>query len=160
MTKFKKIKGTGVVIGKFYPFHLGHAYLIKTALKNVKDLTVIVCDRKGQTISGQLRAKWILENHPGVNIKVIEDVYDDDDSKTWAEKTLEWLNFIPEFVFTSEDYGDLYAHFLGSTHVLVDKNRVNFPISGRKIRRDPLNFLNYLAPNVRFYYESNLRIRG
>ena len=34
----------GVVIGKFYPPHKGHEYLIETALQESDCVTVIVCD--------------------------------------------------------------------------------------------------------------------
>ena len=44
---------TGVVIGKFYPPHRGHKYLIDTAAGQVERLTVIVCARAGQTIPGR-----------------------------------------------------------------------------------------------------------
>ena len=34
----------GVVIGKFYPPHKGHNYLIDTALKNSDEVDVLVVD--------------------------------------------------------------------------------------------------------------------
>lgn len=158
--KMRKKFGSGLVIGKFYPPHLGHYYLIDTALSKVKDLTVIVCYKRGQSISGKLRAKWIKESYPNINIKVINDIYPEDDSEIWAKKTLSWLGFIPEFVFTSEDYGDKYAVFLKNKHILVDRDRKKVQISASKIRENPLKYLNYLPQNVRMYYEKNLCSRG
>ena len=32
---------TGLVIGKFFPLHKGHQYLIDTALEQVKELTIL-----------------------------------------------------------------------------------------------------------------------
>jgi cytidyltransferase-like protein len=79
--------GTGVVIGKFYPPHRGHKYLIDTALAQVEHLTVIVCDTPGQTIPAALRANWIQEIHPRATVMVIDDRYDERDSRVWAENT-------------------------------------------------------------------------
>jgi HTH-type transcriptional repressor of NAD biosynthesis genes len=49
----------GLVIGKFYPPHRGHKYLIDTAVAQCESVTVIVCWKKSQRISGVLRAQWI-----------------------------------------------------------------------------------------------------
>lgn len=160
MKQYRLKKETGLVIGKFYPFHLGHVLLIETALSKVKDLTVIICDKKGQKIPGKLRKQWILEKFPTVKIKIIDSIYGEDDSEIWAKMTKIWLGFIPEFVFTSEDYGDAYCQFLGSKHVPVDKKRLRVPVSGTKIRNNPEKYLNFLPAQVKSYYESNIRIRS
>lgn len=107
----KKIPGTGVVIGKFYPPHLGHSRLIEAAMEGAKAVTVIVCDRDNQTIPGKLRGQWISENHP-VFVRVIKDTYPQWDSKLWADLTVKWLGYIPEFTFTSEEYGERWAGFM------------------------------------------------
>jgi NadR type nicotinamide-nucleotide adenylyltransferase len=143
---------TGVVIGKFYPPHHGHTYLIDMARAHVAHLTVIVCDRAGQTIPGQLRAAWLRELHPDVEVMRVDDVYPPDDSRLWAELTIRWLGYAPDAVFTSEDYGDAYARFMGSIHVLVDRARATVPCSGADVRADPLACWEYLAPCVRAYF--------
>jgi nicotinamide mononucleotide transporter len=153
----QKRSGTAVVIGKFYPLHTGHSYLIDTAVSKVQTVTVIVCNRKGETIPGTLRAQWIKKIHPQVDVKIIEDVYDPDDSAVWAQKTIEWLGYIPEFVFTSEQYGDAYAKFMENTHILVDGKRQKYPVSGTKIRSNPKKYFSFLSPAVQQYYENNLR---
>ncbi|MFN8514048.1 MAG: adenylyltransferase/cytidyltransferase family protein [Chloroflexia bacterium] len=58
-----KLGRTGVVIGKFYPPHRGHRYLIDTAAARVDHLTVIVCGKPEQLLSGELRAAWLREIH-------------------------------------------------------------------------------------------------
>ena len=42
----------GLVIGKFYPPHRGHKFLIDTALSQVDYLDVLVCVRAEQAIPG------------------------------------------------------------------------------------------------------------
>jgi nicotinamide mononucleotide transporter len=156
-SSYKMRPGTGLVIGKFYPFHHGHSFLIQTALTKVKNVTVIVCERKGETIPGALRARWIKANHSGVDTKIIEDIYPQDDSAIWAKKTIEWLGFAPEYVFTSEQYGAAYAKLMGSTHIPVDMKRTLYPVSGTMVRKNPKKYFPFLSPIVRNYYENNLR---
>ncbi len=143
---------TGVVIGKFYPPHRGHSYLIDVARAHVAHLTVIVCDAAGQTIPGHLRAAWLRELHPDVEVLRVDDVYPPDDSRLWAELTVRWLGYVPDAAFTSEEYGDAYARLMGSTHVLVDRARRVVPCSGTAIRADPLAWWDDLAPPVRAHY--------
>lgn len=152
---------TGLVIGKFYPPHRGHKFLINTALAQCKSVTVILCYKRTETISGFLRAEWLKRIHPSLNVIVIDDyLLEDDDSEGWAKFTIETLGYVPDAVFTSEDYGDPYAKFMGSTHVLVDKLRVNIPISATQIRSNPLGYFNYLEPVVKSFYAKRICIIG
>ena len=151
---------TGVVIGKFYPPHRGHIYLIDAARSRVERLTVIVCDREGQTIPGDLRAVWLRELRPDVNVKVVEDIYDPDDSAVWAARTIHWLGYVPDAVFTSEDYGEPYARLMGSRHVLVDRDRAHVPCSGTAIRQAPLSHWDCLEPPARAYYAKRVCVVG
>lgn len=150
----------GLVIGKFYPPHKGHLYLIDEARKQSDEVTVIVCHKKEQTIPGELRARWIQQARPDVKIILVDDLGRDDDSKAWAEYTMKILGDKPDFVFTSEDYGEAYAKFLGSKHILVDKQRVHFPISATAIRNNPYTNWQYLEPDVRGYYAKRVCILG
>jgi len=150
----------GIVIGKFYPPHKGHKYLIEQGCSQVDELTVIVCDKKGQKICGELRANWLKEMVPAANVIVVEDNLPEDDSRAWAEYTLQILGYAPEIVFTSEDYGEQYAKCMGSRHMLIDKERKTVPISGTKIRENPLNYWDYLEPCVRSYFAKRVCVVG
>lgn len=157
MFKFKR----GLVVGKFYPPHRGHKYLIDTAKAQCEELVVILCWKRSETIPGYLRASWLKRIHPDVHIKVIEDnKLADDDSEGWAKSTLDILGYVPDVVFTSESYGDPYASFLGSTHVLVDKDRTFIPISATIVRKDPLAASEFLEPPVRAYFSRRVAIVG
>jgi HTH-type transcriptional repressor of NAD biosynthesis genes len=150
----------GLVIGKFWPPHKGHSYLIHTALTQVDHLTVIVCEKADQDISGAQRAKWLKELHPQAEVRVIEDNLDPDDSQAWAKHTIEQLGYVPDVVFTSEDYGDPYAQYMGCRHVLVDKKRAIVPCSARFIRENPLQYWEFLEPCVRVYFLKRICILG
>lgn len=150
----------GLVIGKFYPPHRGHKFLIDTALRQVDHLDVIICARPDQTIPGSVRASWLRTIHPSSNVIEVDDPRHDDDSYFWAEYTRKILGYAPDAVFTSEDYGDEYARFLGSTHIKVDPERRQVLISGTEIRQDPLAHLEFLEPCVRAYFVKRVAIVG
>lgn len=150
----------GVVIGKFYPPHRGHQYLIDTAAAQTDDLTVIVCGKPEHLLPGELRAAWLRERHPAARVLAIDDYYPDDDSQLWAALTIGWLGGRPDVVFTSEDYGDAYARFLGCDHVLVDRARRIVPCSGTAIRADPLTHWDYLDAPVRGFLARRVCLVG
>jgi NadR type nicotinamide-nucleotide adenylyltransferase len=150
----------GLVIGKFYPPHLGHAHLIETARTHCGKLTVIVCATPAQRPSGAQRAGWLRELHPGVEVLLAEDLLDGEDSQGWARFCRNLLGFTPDVVCTSEEYGARFAHFLGCPHVLVDQERRRIPVSGTKVRANPFDHWAYIAPPVRAYYAKRIAIVG
>jgi HTH-type transcriptional repressor of NAD biosynthesis genes len=155
----KKYK-TGLVIGKFYPPHLGHKFLIDYGTAKVEKLYVLVCDDKKQKISAQKRASWLQTIHPDTVVKVIPEIYDDDNSERWAEHTKNFLGFTPEIVFSSEDYGITYTKFLNCEHEMVDKDRVNITISATKIRGDIKKYSEYLHPIVKNFFKTKIVVLG
>jgi NadR type nicotinamide-nucleotide adenylyltransferase len=138
----------GVIIGKFYPPHVGHGFLIETGLAQCEELVVIVCDHPNQAISGGIRANWLQQQFPTARVVVTPDDLPDA-PVPWAERTIEMLGRPPDMVFTSEEYGPGYANAMRCRHVLVDQPRSTFPVSATMIREDPLSRLHLLLPTVR-----------
>ena len=151
---------TGVVIGKFYPPHRGHHFLIETASSQCEVLFVLVCWKSNQTVPVENRVACIGEVHPEVQVIAVEDILADDDTPGWATYTVQVLGYAPEVVFTSEDYGEGYARALSATHVMVDRRRLTYPCSGTIIRNDPLNCLEWLSPCMRQFYVKRICIVG
>ena len=146
---------TGLVIGKFYPLHKGHQYLIETALKNCDKLYIILCYKKEEKPGCKERYEWITGQYPEAKVIVLEDVFDPDDTQVWVNVTKEILskNSINlDIVFSSENYGFKYSEGLGCEHYLVDIERDKFHISGTKIRENPMNHLDYLDIVVKQWY--------
>lgn len=141
----------GLVIGKFYPPHRGHKHLIDTARQQVDRLIVIVAHHPTQTILGELRQAWLEEIHPDCEIHLVPDELEDD-SQRWADFTVKYLGRAPDVVFSSEDYGPVYAGLMGARHVMVDRDRGTVPISGTSVRSAPLNHWDFLEPCVRAYF--------
>jgi len=152
--------GLGVVIGKFLPPHRGHHYLIDTALSRCEQVVVIICEKPSDPIPGQLRRAWLQEIHPTADVRVIDDRYDENDSRVWAENTIRWLGRPPDVVFTSESYGDAYASHMGSQHVLVDQPRSTVPCSATMVRNDPFACWDHLSPPVRGWYALRIVVLG
>lgn len=143
----------GFVIGKFCPPHLGHDHLIQVALRAVDALTIVVCSKSDQVIPVSLRVHWLREEYPTATIKVLDqDSFDDTLESSWVEATKQCLGTVPEYMFTSEAYGDHYAHLLGCKHTLVDHERMNVPISATKILANPTEYQGFLIPAAREYF--------
>jgi HTH-type transcriptional repressor of NAD biosynthesis genes len=149
-----------LVVGKFYPPHAGHSYLIEEAGSYAKDVTVMVADRPEHQIPGELRRGWLEEMHPRAHIRLFKDNLDDNDSTGWGKSTLKFLGFRPDYVLSSEDYGDQYAAEMAAVHIELDKRRMHVPCSATKVRRDPYAMWEYLAPPVRAYFALRICIVG
>lgn len=150
---------TGVIIGKFYPPHRGHKFLIESALAQVDDLTVIICDHPSQSIPAEQRAEWLREIHPNVSVVVTPDNLPDE-PEPWGQRTIEILGSRPDLVFTSETYGEGYAAAMGCRHIMVDIDRATVPISGSLIRSKPLDHLEFLEPCVRAHFVKRVVLIG
>lgn len=154
------MKAHGVVIGKFLPFHQGHRLLVETALGQCSQVDVIICEKPDDPIPGILRQTWIQTLCPSAKVRVIDDRYDENDSKIWAENTIRWLRKAPDLVFTSEAYGEPYAAHMGATHIPVDPARCRIPCSGTIIRENPYAHWQWIDPPVRAWYAKRVCILG
>lgn len=150
----------GITVGKFYPFHVGHDYLIRSAKAQVDHLVVLVGYKPTQQIAGQVRAEWIRFMHPEVEvIEVLEDI--PNASPPWAERALEVLQGrTPDVAFTSEAYGESWAALMGARHVLIDLQRASFPISGTQLRRDLGTHWQMLTPPAKAYFAKRVCVIG
>ncbi len=150
----------GITVGKFYPFHLGHNYLIQTAKTQVDHLVVLVGYKPNETVSGAIRANWIRKMHPDIEvIKVLDDL--PEAPEPWALKALELLeDRQPDFAFTSELYGEPWAKAMGAIPVTIDLNRQQFPISGTQLREDLASHWSMLTPPAKAYFSQRICVLG
>ncbi len=154
--KFK----TGVVVGKFYPPHRGHKYLIDTAIAQSERAVVLVTDTPNLDIPAETRAGWLREIHSKTEVHIIPDICKDNDSLAWAKHTIDFLGYTPDAAFTSENYGAPWAKAMGCEHVCVDKARITYPVSGTKVRANPMKNWEYLEPPVRAHYAKRVCVLG
>ena len=150
----------GITIGKFYPFHLGHHYLITQAKAQVDQLVVLIGHKPTQSIPGTIRANWIRFLHPDVEvIDVLDDI--PDAPEPWAERTLSVLQGRrPDLVFTSEAYGEPWARLMGAEHRAIDPQRLHIPISGTQLRQDLATHWHRLAPPAKAYFAKRVCVVG
>ncbi len=98
-------KDIGVIIGRFQPFHLGHAWLIKKALEKFPKLIILVgssnIEDDNNPWSYETRAKMLkefleIEEYSDRIIKV-DDVIDVPDDSKWLDMALKKIgtkNFV------------------------------------------------------------------
>ena len=135
-------KKIGFTIGKFAPFHKGHAYLIETALKEMDEFYVVVYDTPQFNIDIDTKINWITKKFP--TVKILK-AYDSPKQIGLDEKSVEiQMKYLTNIVknidvgyfYSSEDYGKYVADYMNIENRLVDKDRLVFPISATKIRNN------------------------
>lgn len=167
----KKYKN-GLVLGKFLPPHRGHLYLIDTAIENCDMVHVIATHNDTQPIPGKLRVDTLIEiykNNPSVVIHSADDSglpQHDSECDTLDEFYSHWVplvyNKVKELdvVFTSEDYGSDFSKYLKIEHVLVDKERLKYPVSGTKIRTNPFDNWEFIPDEIKPFFIKRIAIMG
>lgn len=154
----------GIVIGKFYPPHAGHHFVIDKALDHCNRVTVIVVDRPigiEREIPASIRAAWLQEIHPTANVQIYiqPDWLPNEDSKLWADVTVQ--NFgRPDAVFSSESYAEAWAGLMNCANVQVDAKRTFHEVSGTEVRKDPFKYWHKLREPVRAWYVKRVVITG
>lgn len=148
------------VFGKFLPFHKGHEAMIRFALSKCDFLSVLVCCSDMETISGDVRQKWIRNSFSGEDrMEIIVYNYSELDlpntsepspeiSKVWSNR---FMDIFPDYnlVITSEGYGDYVASFMGINHISFDPKRRDFPVSATSIRNDLFSNWDFLPDSVK-----------
>ena len=154
---------TGLIVGRFDPPHLGHSFMIEQAATVVDRLVVYVnWSARRDAIPGELRATWLAELHPGVEIRAVAHGLETDfsDEALWRR----WMDLFrshwpfddgPHAVFSSDSYVGSLADRFGADAVVVDAERSQVPISATQIREAPGSHLDKVAPPVRAWIESN-----
>ncbi len=149
---------TGVVVGKFDPPHRGHSLVIDVARSQVDRLVVLVREYAEQTIAVHTRARWLGEIHSDVTIRIVTDVAEAVDARSWATHAAAFLDEPVDACFSSEPYGEALARRLGARAIDVDRDWV--PCTSTMIRRAPLEHLEWLAPVVRAHYVKRICVIG
>lgn len=156
----------GLVLGKFYPPHAGHRYLIDTAAAACARVTVVCAPSTVESIPLADRLAWLREIHAGQPPVRVVGGYDDvpidyHDDAVWAAhveitrtlvaKAAAADGVAPEIdaVFSSESYGPELARRFAARHVPVDPDRRVVPVSGTAVRADPVAHWSLLAAPVR-----------
>ncbi len=162
----KKISTLGIVLGKFYPLHTGHIFLIEESRKKVDRLIVLIGTLKSESISGELRLQALKIQFPELDIRHITDENPQfpeahqDFWNIWKQSIEKIVLERIDFVFSSETYGEPLATILGAKSVCIDLDRKIVPISGTKIREKPIKYWDFLAESSRPFFVKKIVLYG
>ena len=176
-TSFKR----GLVVGKFAPLTQGHINLINIASTECKHLTVILCfdekflakqnDRDKKRLTFKKRILWLKQTFSDMPHITIEHI-DETDLPVYPNG---WAGYaeilrgiyngkIPEgtAIFSSEnEYDTNYKKYLPElTHVIVDHERTQVPISATMIRKNLYQNWSMLPSAVRKDYTVKICVIG
>lgn len=161
-----------LVIGKFYPPHLGHHHLVRHTAEIAERVTVVVMASLAETIPLADRVSWMKESHrDDANVVVTGircDAPMDLGSETvWAAQVacmsaaVRTVTDLPvDAVVSSEEYGDELAQWFSATHVCVDPERSAYPTSGTACRADLAGSWNDLDAPARAGLAARIVVLG
>lgn len=140
--------------GKFMPLHKGHLYCIDTASRQCDDVVVIMFingdeeleimkKHSDEELSVESRIKQlekVCSLYDNVSFYIINDDYcrNPDGTNNWDMETPLVRAYVPhmDYVYSSEpSYGEYFKRaYPEATHIIVDENRITYPISATMIR--------------------------
>ena len=156
----------GFILGKFLPPHAGHVWLCQTASKLVDELTILVCTLDREPINGRLRYEWMQQLVPDAriiwhNADVPQEPEDDPNFwQIWKAICQDAHPKPIDFVFGSEAYIERLAHQLDAKPVIIDPDRLAFPVSGSQIRECPSDYWQFIPGAVRPYFQNRIVLFG
>jgi HTH-type transcriptional regulator, transcriptional repressor of NAD biosynthesis genes len=140
---------TGLVVGKFAPFHYGHKFVIDTALEKMDGVIVLVYSNPDfPNMPSHVRANWIRDIYKNRAVYVCipenpppndaDDFTQREFVKNWLEQHHTTLPFGSkkwiDVVYGSDDYIPGFAEHLGASHYIVDAKRSKYNLSGTETR--------------------------
>lgn len=156
----------GFLLGKFMPPHAGHVGLCRVAMGQCDHLSVLVCTRDVEPIPGSLRAAWMAELMPAARILHVHRDIPQEPKEHPAFWTI-WRELIFEQhpepihrVFGSEAYVVRLAAELGAEPVVVDPERLAFPVSAAAVRADPPAHWHHIPGPIRPWYQKRVVLFG
>ena len=150
----------GLVVGKFYPPHVGHLRLVTTAASQCDQVTVVVAAASWESVGLGRRVEWLgwhAASFPHVAVTGVMDDHpvDYSDPLAWDAHMDVFLGAASEVgggvaidaVFTGEEYGAEMARRLGAEHVQLVRQGPR--PSGTELRADPSTTWDDLLPAAR-----------
>jgi HTH-type transcriptional repressor of NAD biosynthesis genes len=168
--------GSGLVVGKFSPLHLGHEWLIQQAAMQCNRLLIVsYANPEFDRCDAQTRRRWFAVRFPEHETLVIDATWPkqtcarrgiavrplplNDSSDEEQQDFLAWLlkdvlKRIRYAIFCSEPYGPSCASRLTKAlghevaAVIMDLDRNQFGISATQIRQNPFKQRRWMSPEV------------
>ena len=155
----------GLMFGSFLPPHAGHVFAGESAQELVDQLTIVICARPDDGVSGERRRGWLAELFPRARL-VIEDAPpplapDHPDFFTAWGRMLRAVH--PESIdilFAPARFGDRLAMEAGAWPATIDPARATVPVISAEVRAHPLAHWRFLPPVVRPHYAKKICLHG
>lgn len=155
-----------LVLGKFLPYHNGHAALINHA-KNYGKVTVVIGPRWNEPVSCKKRVLWLTALNPGVRVVQVSHSLPSwpgsDPKSFWDQWTAAINHVMPEgvdIVVSSESYGEILARRLNAKNIFFDLGRTQVPVSGTEIRQNIFHAFDKIPPLVRQHFRRVVVVTG
>lgn len=163
------MKKVGAFVGKFYPPHIGHLWVIDNAVKNLDEVYVIISknESRNQQISksqnfkvldASLIQKWFKEHYKN-NSKVKVEIFDETGLRPYPEDRDIWASmFKKQFPavnvkIADEGYREYNQEYFPEYEFYpIDRDVVN--IHSTQIRNNIKENLNYIIPEARAYFNA------
>jgi HTH-type transcriptional repressor of NAD biosynthesis genes len=159
-----------LVIGKFYPPHLGHRRLIEEACARAERVSVVVMASGAESVPLDDRVRWITADLVGASVagsgsvarsgsvsvtgvrcEAPVDLFDDN---VWSAQVAALRAALRvtgggpvDLLVSGEEYGERLAGYFSASHLRID--RTIEPVSGTGIRADPAARWGDLLPASR-----------
>jgi len=165
-------KKIGAFTGKFYPPHIGHLSVVDNALKNLDEVYVVISknEMRNESIKTQFGfevldaekiKQWFelhYKNEPRVKVAIFDESglrpYPED-RDIWADK---FKREFPEVNVKIADEGYReYNEKYFPEYEFYPIDREIIPIHSTMLRSDMKNYLDYLIPEAREYFEKKLK---
>ena len=156
----------GFLTGSFRPMHKGHMALIDFAKSNCDELTILITTLPDEVIPYKYRLKWVLSTYlDDPKVQIVADNINEPDIKGdglsgWWGMYVKTKYGHFDRVFTSEDYGDVFAKAMGAEHWRFDQSRNIVPVSATLIRQRPLKYWDYINNFAKDYFVKKIAIVG
>lgn len=161
-----------LVIGKFYPLHVGHVALVHAAAEANDRVTVIVMASQFESIPLAWRVRWLEKETAdwgGVHVLGVPC-----DAPTDYAADIAWHANVALMqaaltaagappvtaLFSSEPYGDRLAAAFGAVAVTFDVERRGHVVSGTAVRGDIIGRWNDVAPAARLDLATRVIVVG
>ena len=165
------MKRIGAFVGKFYPPHIGHLWVVDNACLNLDEVYVIISkndirnkqiakDQNFDILDAELIKKWFLEhykNNPKVKVKIFDESgfkpYPED-RDMWAEK---FKKEFPEVnvKIADEGYREYNQEYFPEYEFYpIYRDVVN--IHSTQIRNNIKENLNYIISEGKEYFKGNI----
>lgn len=184
------MKEYGIVVGKFYPLHLGHVNLIQTASTMCKKVIVIVSHHDARDhelfldsnlkrpLTGKDKLATVQKTFQNQRDLIIPILVDESQVPSypngwepWSElvkSTVSQHRKIPKdfsfnkAVFFINEPSDVsgYQKYFGAKTILLDKERSEINISATKIRNDPYKYWDFIPRASRELLVPKIAIAG